>query len=65
MNNLIFWWVKMIAVCPVCGCTHFDVIVIDSEDEENDKEKINGEEKVLYQCVRCGFTTDKIRICAF
>ena len=55
----------MIAVCPVCGCTHFDVIVLEDEDEENDKEKINREEKVLYQCVRCGFTTDKIRICAF
>jgi len=53
----------MIAICPVCGCTHFDVIVL--EDEENEKEETDGEEKVLYQCVRCGFTTRKIKICAF
>lgn len=51
----------MIAICPVCGCTHFDVIVLEDEEEE----KTNGEEKVLYQCVRCGFTTPKIKICAF
>jgi len=50
----------MIAICPVCGCTHFDVIVLEDEEEEE-----IDEEKVLYQCVRCGFTTDKIRICAF
>jgi len=50
----------MIAICPVCGCTHFDVIVLSEDEEEKD-----GEEKVLYQCVRCGFTTPKIKICAF
>jgi len=62
-NNLIFFGGFMIAICPICGYSNFDVIVL--EGEENEKEETNGEEKVLYQCVRCGFTTPKIKICAF